>query len=138
MRKKASEKCNDQNCPLHGSLRTRGRSFVGTIISAKMQRTAIVEWGRRHYLKKYERYEKRRSKIKVHNPDCINAKEGDLVKIIECRPLSKTKNFVIVEVLGKEKGFKERMEVREEAKIVKKVEEKIEEEKDAAGKSKDN
>ena len=38
-------------------------------------------------------------KTRVHafNPLCINAKEGDTVKIIECRPLSKTKNFVVIE-----------------------------------------
>ena len=142
MKKKIAEKCNDENCPFHGSLGTRGRSFIGTVISTKMQRTAIVEWMRRYYLSKYERYEKRRSKVKAHNSDCINAKEGDLVRITECKPLSKTKNFVIVEVLGKEKGFKERMEAREEAKVVKKEEEKIEEkteeEEDATSKSKDN
>jgi small subunit ribosomal protein S17 len=134
MKEKSLEGCNDKNCPFHGSLRTRGRSFVGTVISTKMQGTALVEWDRRKYLSKYERYEKRRSKVKAHNPYCISAKEGDLAKIMECRPLSKTKNFVIVEVLGKEKGFKERMEGRAEAKVeVKKKEEdtneKIEKEK---------
>jgi small subunit ribosomal protein S17 len=34
----------------------------------------------------------------AHNPPCINAKEGDVVKIAECRPLSKTKKFVVIEV----------------------------------------
>ena len=115
--KNSSKKCDDGNCPVHGSLNVRGRSFTGTVISTKMQKTAIVEWGGRSYLRKYERYEKKRSKVKAHNPDCIGAKEGDLVEIAECRPLSKTKNFVIVKVLGKEKGFKEKMEAREEAKV---------------------
>ena len=101
MRKKASQKCNDGNCPFHGSLRTRGKGFIGTVVSTKMQKTAIVEWERRYYLRKYERYEKRRSKVKVHNPNCINAKEGELVKAVECRPLSKTVNFVIVKKFGK-------------------------------------
>lgn len=119
---KPAGKCDDDNCPFHGKLKCRGRTFVGTIISAKMQKTATVSWERRHFLKKYERYEKRKSKVKAHNPACINAHEGDIVKIMECRPLSKTKNFVIVEVLGKEKGFKERMEAEEEAKVKKEVE----------------
>ena len=61
-------KCDDNNCPFHGSLSCRGRIFTGTVISVKMQKTAIVEWERKHFLRKYERYEKRRSKIKVHNP----------------------------------------------------------------------
>ncbi len=87
-----------------------------------MQKTATVEWERRHFLKKYERYEKRRSKVKAHNPICINASEGNIVKIMECKPLSKTKNFVIVEILGHEKGFKERIEAKEEAKFKEKAE----------------
>ncbi len=119
---KPAGKCNDDSCPFHGSLKCRGRVFTGTIISVKMQKTAIVGWERRQFLKKYERYEKRGSKVKAHNPSCINANEGDIVKIMECRPLSKTKNFVIIEVLGKEKGFKERMEADEEAKFKKGVE----------------
>lgn len=141
MKKKIAGKCNDKNCPFHSSLKVRGRSFIGTVISTKMRKTALAEWERRHYLGKYERYEKRRSRVKVHNPDCISAKEGNLVKIMECRPLSKTKNFVIVEVLGKEKGFKERMEAREEAKVVKEKaeeEEKTEGGEDATSKSKNN
>jgi small subunit ribosomal protein S17 len=48
---------------------------------------------------KYERYEKRRSKIHAHNPSCLDAKAGDRVKIAECRPISKTKSYVVVEVL---------------------------------------
>jgi small subunit ribosomal protein S17 len=113
---KTKEKCNDNNCPFHGSLKCRGRIFTGTVISVKMQKTAIVEWERRYFLRKYKRYEKRKSRVKVHNPTCINAHEGDIAKIMECRPLSKTKTFVIVEVLGKEKGFAERIEAEKEAK----------------------
>ena len=100
-------------------LRLRGRTFTGTVISSKMQKTVTVEWERRHYLKKYERFEKRRSRVKAHNPQSMSAKEGDIVKIMECRPLSKTKNFVVVEILGKERGFKERMEAEEESKVKK-------------------
>ena len=91
--------CKDVKCPFHGNLKIRGRTFVGKIIGTKMRKTASFELGRIHYISKYERYEKRRMRLKVHNPDCINAVEGDLVKIAECRPLSKTKKFVIVEKL---------------------------------------
>jgi len=51
-----------------------------------------------HYVRKYNRYEKRSSKYHAHNPSCIQAKVGDMVKIAECRPLSKTTTFVVVEV----------------------------------------
>jgi len=124
---KGSEGCHDKLCPFHGKLRLRGRSFVGEVISSKVHKTASVQWERLHFLPKYERYEKRKTRLKAHNPTCINAKEGDTVKISETRPLSKTKNFVIVEKLGVVKGFKEKQEALEEAKI----KERVEEEKEA-------
>lgn len=99
--KKASEKelCADSKCPIHGSLPVRGRSFEGKLTAARMQKTATFELERRHYIPKYQRYEKRRTVLKVHNPACISAKAGDKVRITECRPLSKTKKFVICQKL---------------------------------------
>jgi small subunit ribosomal protein S17 len=49
------------------------------------------------YVPKFMRYERRRSRIPSHNPPCIDAKEGDRVIIAECRPISKTVSFVVVE-----------------------------------------
>ena len=118
-------KCSDAGCPFHGNLSVRGRQFTGTVVSSKMRKTAVIEFARLQFLKKYERYEKRRTKLKVHNPECINAKEGDVVEIMECRPLSKTKNFVVVQKLGVEKGFKGKMEAREAAKVLAKKEEEM-------------
>lgn len=92
-----NKKCNDKKCPFHSSLKLRGRVFVGDITSSKAQRTVTIEIPRLTFIKKYERYEKKRTKIHAHNPECINAKEGDKVKIMECRPMSKTKNFIVVE-----------------------------------------
>lgn len=123
------QKCSDLKCPFHSNLSIRGRQFRGVIVSAKMSKTAVIEFERLHFLKKYERYEKRRTKLKVHNPDCIDAKEGEVVKVVECRPLSKTKNFVIIQKLGTEKLFKEKMEARGSAKVVAKKEEVIKEKK---------
>ena len=117
------------------SLSLRGRTFVGTVMSARMQKTVTVEWERKHFLKKYERYEKRKSKVNAHNPESVNAKEGDVVKIMECRPISKTKNFIVVEILGKERGFKERMEAEEESKARKPVKEEKAKEENAKTKS---
>ncbi len=132
------KKCNDDRCPFHGRLKCRGKIFTGVVISTKMQKTVTVEFGRMNYLPKYERYEKRRTRIKAHNPDCINAKDGDIVRLSECRPLSKTKNFVVIENLGGEKGFKEKMEALEESKTRKKEKEETKEEGDASGKSESN
>jgi small subunit ribosomal protein S17 len=75
---------------------TRGRTFTGTVIAAKMPLTATIQWERRKFVPKYERYEKRRTRIKAHNPENINAVEGDVVVVQECRRLSKTKNFIIL------------------------------------------
>ena len=121
-----NQKCKDSKCPFHGNLSVRGRHFTGTLVSTKMRKTAVVEFGRLHFLPKYERYEKRRTRLKVHNPECINAKDGDIVRIVECRPLSKTKNFVIIHKIGQEKGFKAKMEARQSAKVEKPKKEEAE------------
>lgn len=89
--------CGDAKCAIHGALTTRGRTFEGTVISDKMQKTITVEWPRLYFIPKFERYEKRRSKVKAHNPPCVAAKTGDRVKIVECRPLAKTVAFVVIE-----------------------------------------
>ena len=83
------------------TLKTRGRTFKGTVVSSKAQKTVTVQWMRRVYVRKYERYQIKRSKVKAHNPPEMGAKEGDNVVIKECRPLSKTKNFVVIEVIKK-------------------------------------
>ncbi len=94
-----AEKCDDPHCPWHGNLKIHGRYFEGIVVSDKPKKTVTVERQHYHYLKKYERYELRRSRIHAHNPPCINAKPGDKVLIAETRPLSKTKSFVVVAVL---------------------------------------
>ena len=82
---------------------TRGRTFVGKVISTKMTKTVNVEWERRSYLYKYERYQTERSRVKAHNPTEINAQVGDTVRIAECRPLSKTKKFIVIEKMEAKK-----------------------------------
>lgn len=94
-----TESCEDKNCPFHGNLNTKRKMFVGKVVSSKMNKSVVVEWELRRFVRKYERYEKRRTKVSAHNPPCIDAKEGDIVKIVEVRPLSKTKNFVVVQVI---------------------------------------
>lgn len=94
----AKKEVNKQKKPV---LKTRGRTFRGTVVSSKAQKTVTVEWIRRVYIPKYERYQNKRSKVKAHNPEEMSAKEGEEVVITECRPLSKTKKFVVVEVIRK-------------------------------------
>jgi len=106
------------------SLSLRGRTFRGVVINDITQKTVTVEWERRKHNKKYERYEKKRTRVKAHNPENINAKKGDLVEIQECRPLSKTKSFVVVKKIGKERLFAEREKSLEESKVKQKKAEK--------------
>lgn len=94
-----TRECDDINCPFHGRLKIRGREFLGEIKRIGSQRTVVVEWLRFYYLPKYERYEKRFSRVSAHAPPCMDLKIGNHVRIVECRPLSKTKNFVVVEVI---------------------------------------
>jgi len=97
--KPPEKECSDPKCPFHGSLSVRGKVLEGLVVSAKVPKTVIIERSYLHYIPKYKRYERRHSRIAAYNPECIDAKEGDRVRIAECRPLSKTKSFVVVEVV---------------------------------------
>ena len=90
----------------------RGRIFTGIITSTKMQKTAIVEWNRKIKISKYERHINKRKRIAVHVPETITVQKGDMVKVQETRPLSKTKHFVIIENVG----FQKTHIIKEEAK----------------------
>lgn len=94
-----SKECNDKHCPFHNDMPLRGRQIIAFVKSTKANKSATVEWLRLFYVPKYQRYEKRMSKVSVHVPDCIDINEGDKVKVVETRPISKTKNFVVVEVI---------------------------------------
>lgn len=100
IKKPPTKECNDPYCPYHGTLPVRGRVLEGIVVSTKMQKTVKVKREYMWYVKKYKRYEIRTSKILAHLPGCIDVKEGDRVKIAECRPLSKTVSFVVVENLS--------------------------------------
>ena len=94
--------CGDPVCPFHGSLKVRGRILEGVVDGAKMDKAITVRINYLKYVPKYKRYERRHSLISAHNPACINATENDHVKIAECRPISKTISFVVIEKTKKE------------------------------------
>jgi small subunit ribosomal protein S17 len=89
--------CEDQHCPFHGKLSIRGKVLTGLVHSDKMNFTKTVVRNYLHYVKRYMRYEKRRDNLLVHNPPCIETKVGDIVKIAECKPISKNVSFVVIE-----------------------------------------
>jgi small subunit ribosomal protein S17 len=89
--------CDDKKCPFHGKLSVRGQIIEGIVTSDKMMNTVVVKRDYMKFVPKYERYERRTGRYLAHNPPCIDAKTGDAVKIMECRPLSKTKSFVVID-----------------------------------------
>jgi|SRR3989344_1674290 len=113
---KPKEICTDKKCPFHGALKVRGRTLKGTVVSKDTHKSATVEFIRKKFIPKFERHEARRTRLRVHNPSCINAEIGDIVMIIECRPLSKTKKFVVIEKQGEDIAFKQKQETIQDAK----------------------
>jgi small subunit ribosomal protein S17 len=91
------KKCQDEKCPFHGSLKVRGRLLNGTAVSTAGKGFVVVEMQYLHMVPKFNRGERRRSRVSAHIPPCIEVKDGDSVTLGECRPLSKTISFVVVE-----------------------------------------
>jgi small subunit ribosomal protein S17 len=89
--------CNDVKCPTHGNLKARGRIFEGRV-TKKFPTRIVIEFERMIYVKKYERYSRAKTKIHARLPDCIEHEinVGDLIRIQECRPLSKIIHFVVI------------------------------------------
>lgn len=92
--------CEDKHCPKHANLSLRGNQLEGVVVSTKPKRTAIIEVNFVKFVPKYERYERRKSRIPVHLPSCMQINVGDKVRVSECRKISKTKSWVVIEKLG--------------------------------------
>jgi small subunit ribosomal protein S17 len=89
--------CQDERCPFHGSLKVRGRLLSGRAVSTAGRSFAVVEMEYLRMVPKFNRGERRRSRVSAHIPPCIEVRDGDAVTLGECRPLSKTIYFVVVE-----------------------------------------
>ena len=100
----------DKKCPFTGDVSIRGRILTGTIIKQKMNRTVVIRRDYLHYIKKYNRFEKRHRNMSVHMSPCFrDVQVGDVVTVGECRPLSKTVKFNTLKVTkaaGNKKSFK--------------------------------
>lgn len=74
------------------------RTITGKVVSDKMDKTVVVSVVRQVRHKLYKKYIKVSKKFKAHdeNNDC---RMGDVVKIVECRPLSKSKTWMLDEVI---------------------------------------
>jgi small subunit ribosomal protein S17 len=78
------------------------KEFVGIVKSDKMDKTIVVsvETLKLHPL--YKKYVKRAKKLKAHD-EKNDAKTGDRVRVIECRPVSKEKCWKLVEIIERAK-----------------------------------
>ena len=89
---------NESNNPFNGSLTIRGKLFEGIVINAKAKGTAVIQKESPIYFKKFKRFGRSKNTIHAHIPSNLNVQKGDYVVAAECRPISKSVSFVIVEV----------------------------------------
>jgi len=80
-------------------VKTGVRSKMGRVISNKADKTVTVLLERQVKHPLYGKYIKRSSKINAHDED-NSCQEGDTVRIVECRPLSKRKSWRVVKIMG--------------------------------------
>ncbi|XP_064478209.1 small ribosomal subunit protein uS17-like [Ornithodoros turicata] len=99
----------DKKCPFTGDVSIRGRILRGVVIKMKMQRTIVIRRDYLHFVRKYNRFEKRHRNMSVHlSPAFRDVALGDVVTVGECRPLSKTVRFNVLKVTkaaGSKKQF---------------------------------
>jgi len=76
------------------------KEFIGEVVSDKMQKTVVVKTMHLTRHNKYSKTIKLHNKFKAHDEKGA-AKIGDMVRIVEARPLSKDKRFVVKEILKK-------------------------------------
>ena len=105
--KKSGKKAKSDTKEMAAHTEGRGRRIeaTGQVVSNKMQKTISVEVFRMVRHPKYGKYLKMSSIFKAHD-EKGEAKLGDWVRIYETRPLSKTKRWALIEVLGADKGVR--------------------------------
>ncbi len=88
--------------PTAATRTTRRKTRIGTVVSNKMKKSILVAVGRRIPHPLYKKYFKRTTRLMAHD-EGNQAGIGDLVRIMETRPLSKSKRWRLVEILEKAK-----------------------------------
>ena len=83
----------DKKCPFTGNVSIRGRILTGVVKSTKMNRTIVMRMDYLHFIRKYQRYEKRHTNISAHISPCFRCNDGDKVVVGPSRPLSKTVRY---------------------------------------------
>ncbi|EKX49931.1 small subunit ribosomal protein S11e, cytoplasmic [Guillardia theta CCMP2712] len=96
----------DKKCPWVGNVSIRGKLLRGVVVSNKMKRTIVIRRDYMHYIKKYNRYEKRHKNVPAHVSPAFKLNPGDSVVVGQCRPLSKTVRFNVLQVITEAAGGK--------------------------------
>ncbi len=96
--KEPERECQDIHCPFHGRLSIRGKLFDGKVTGSKAKQTITLQKDAPLYFSKFKRYARGTSTIHAHVPGCIDVETGDHVLTAECRPISKSVSYVVVEV----------------------------------------
>ncbi len=94
--------CDDEFCPFHGTLPVRGKLLSGTVSSAKAPKMVVVSREYPRGVAKYKRFQRSKSNVHAYLPPCLDVREGEEVRIAECRRLAKTVSFVVIEVNTKD------------------------------------
>lgn len=86
------------NTKLDKKINPRGKIFEG-LVTKKFHKRIVIEFERMIYVKKYERYAKLKTKIHARLPETMEKEIniGDLIRVHECRPLSKIIHFVVIQ-----------------------------------------
>ncbi len=81
------------------SVQQANQTLTVQVVSNSMNKTAVVLLERQVKHKRYGKYIKRHTKLYVHD-EANQCKEGDIVQIAQCRPLSKLKNWQLVKIIN--------------------------------------
>lgn len=85
------------------STRPLKKTIVGTVISDKMDKTVTVLWETRKRHPLYKKFVRKHKKIKAHD-EKNEVAVGDLVRVIETRPISRKKSWMVTDILKKAEG----------------------------------
>lgn len=95
MAKTKTTKTEEKEAVVVTPVPTRGRTFEGVVVKKFPQRV-VIERERVVYVPKYERFYKKKMRMHARLPSEINVEVGDLIKIRECRPLSKIIHAMVI------------------------------------------
>ena len=76
------------------------KEIVGKVVANKMHKTVVVAVENRYPHPKYEKHIVKTTKFKAHDAES-KCRMGDMVRIQECRPISREKHWLVVEITGR-------------------------------------